>query len=139
MRGCTMLFRCQIKVRALPSCLFTKRLEQAVFLWPPDVDPGETLALSSEQLSMLIDGIDWRHEPTFGLALRLFGSRLHGGRLPGTPAFSKSDVRRIQPARSPHNADFAGLSDVREIALAEIQICPDDGGRVAVGRIEQID
>jgi transposase len=41
-------------------CLFTKRLEQGVFLWPPDVDPGETLALSSEQLSMLIDGIDRR-------------------------------------------------------------------------------
>jgi transposase len=41
-------------------CLFTKRLEQGVFLWPPDVDPGETLALSSEQLSMLIDGVDWR-------------------------------------------------------------------------------
>lgn len=40
--------------------LFTKRLEQGVFLWPPDVDPGETLALSSEQLSMLIDGVDWR-------------------------------------------------------------------------------
>jgi transposase len=41
-------------------CLFSKRLEQGAFLWPPDVDPGETLALSSEQLSMLIDGIDWR-------------------------------------------------------------------------------
>jgi transposase len=41
-------------------CLFTKRLEQGVFLWPPDLDPGETLALSSEQLSMLIDGVDWR-------------------------------------------------------------------------------
>jgi transposase len=41
-------------------CLFTKRLEQGVFLWPLDVDPGETLALSSEQLSMLIDGVDWR-------------------------------------------------------------------------------
>src|SRR5260370_42461118 len=41
-------------------CLLTKRLEQGVFLWPPDVDPGETVALSSEQLSMLIDGVDWR-------------------------------------------------------------------------------
>ena len=30
-------------------CLFTKRLEQSVFLWPPDVDPGETLALSSDR------------------------------------------------------------------------------------------
>ena len=41
-------------------CLFTKRLEQGVFLWPLDVDRGETLTLSSEQLSMLIDGVDWR-------------------------------------------------------------------------------
>jgi len=41
-------------------CLFTKRLEQGVFLWPLDVDPGEILAVSSEQLSKLIDGVDWR-------------------------------------------------------------------------------
>jgi transposase len=41
-------------------CLFTKRLEQGVFLWPSNVEPGATLALSSEQLSMLIEGIDWR-------------------------------------------------------------------------------
>ena len=41
-------------------CLFTKRLEQGVFLWPSNVEPGGTLALSSEQLSMLIEGIDWR-------------------------------------------------------------------------------
>jgi transposase len=40
-------------------CLFTKRLEQGVFLWPPNVGPGETLALTSTQLSMLIDGVDW--------------------------------------------------------------------------------
>lgn len=41
-------------------CLFTKRLEQGVFLWPPNVEPCETLALTSPQLSMLIDGVDWR-------------------------------------------------------------------------------
>jgi len=41
-------------------CLFTKRLEQGVFLWPSNVEPGGTLALNSEQLSMLIEGIDWR-------------------------------------------------------------------------------
>ena len=51
----------------------------------------------------------------------------------------KSDIRRIQRARSSHNADFAGLSDFREIALAETQICPDNSGWVAVGRIERID
>ena len=41
-------------------CLFTKRLEHGVFLWPPSVDAGETLSLSSAQLSLLIDGVDWR-------------------------------------------------------------------------------
>jgi transposase len=41
-------------------CLFTKRLEQGVFLWPSNAEPGETLALSSAQLSMLIEGVDWR-------------------------------------------------------------------------------
>ncbi|HEY1631854.1 MAG TPA: IS66 family insertion sequence element accessory protein TnpB [Rhizomicrobium sp.] len=41
-------------------CLFTKRLEQGVFLWPPEVEPGRTLPLSSAQLANLIDGVDWR-------------------------------------------------------------------------------
>jgi len=41
-------------------CLYTKRLEQGVFLWPSNVEPGGTLALNSAQLSMLIDGVDWR-------------------------------------------------------------------------------
>jgi transposase len=41
-------------------CLFTKRLEHGVFLWPPSVEPGETLSLTSAQLSSLIDGVDWR-------------------------------------------------------------------------------
>ena len=41
-------------------CLFTKRLEHGVFLWPPSVDAGETLSLSSAQLSLLIDGVDRR-------------------------------------------------------------------------------
>jgi transposase len=41
-------------------CLFTKRLEHGVFLWPPSVEPGETLSLTSTQLSLLIDGVDWR-------------------------------------------------------------------------------
>jgi transposase len=47
-------------LRSAPEALFTKRLEQGVFLWPSNVEPGETLALSSAQLSMLIDGVDWR-------------------------------------------------------------------------------
>ena len=41
-------------------CLFTKRLEHGVFLWRPSIDAGETLSLSSAQLSLLIDGVDWR-------------------------------------------------------------------------------
>ena len=39
-------------------CLFTKRLEHGVFLWPPSVEPGATLSLTSAQLSSLIDGVD---------------------------------------------------------------------------------
>ena len=41
-------------------CLFTKRLEHGIFLWPSDIEPGQTLALTSDQLSALLDGIDWR-------------------------------------------------------------------------------
>jgi len=41
-------------------CLFTKRLEHGVFLWPPSVAPGETLSLTSTQLSSLLNGVDWR-------------------------------------------------------------------------------
>ncbi|MBR0713098.1 IS66 family insertion sequence element accessory protein TnpB [Bradyrhizobium liaoningense] len=41
-------------------CLFTKRLEHGVFLWPPSVKLDETLSLTSAQLSSLIEGVDWR-------------------------------------------------------------------------------
>ena len=41
-------------------CLFTKRLEQGVFLWPAQAEPGRTVSLTSAQLANLIDGIDWR-------------------------------------------------------------------------------
>jgi transposase len=41
-------------------CLFTKRLEQGVFLWPPEVERGRTLPLTGAQLAALIDGVDWR-------------------------------------------------------------------------------
>lgn len=40
-------------------CLFTKRLEQGRFQWPV-TEVGGSVALSSAQLSMLIEGIDWR-------------------------------------------------------------------------------
>lgn len=41
-------------------CLFTKRLEQGVFLWPPSIKADETLSLTSAQFSLLIEGVDWR-------------------------------------------------------------------------------
>jgi len=41
-------------------CLFTKRLEHGVFLWPPSIAPGETLSLTSAQLTLLLEGVDWR-------------------------------------------------------------------------------
>jgi transposase len=39
-------------------CLFAKRLERGRFIWPK-VDRG-TVQLSRAQLSMLLEGIDWR-------------------------------------------------------------------------------
>ncbi len=41
-------------------CLFTKRLEQGTFSWPSATEANRTLMLTAAQLSMLIDGIDWR-------------------------------------------------------------------------------
>jgi transposase len=39
-------------------CLFAKRLEQGRFVWPQAA--GGTVWLSRAQLSMLLEGIDWR-------------------------------------------------------------------------------
>ena len=39
-------------------CLFAKRLEKGRFVWP-QADSG-AVALSPAQLSMLLEGIDWR-------------------------------------------------------------------------------
>ncbi len=39
-------------------CLFAKRLERGRFVWPK-TDSG-TVALTRAQLSMLLEGIDWR-------------------------------------------------------------------------------
>jgi transposase len=41
-------------------CLFSKRLENGRFQWPTTCEAGSTVVLSSAQLSMLIEGIDWR-------------------------------------------------------------------------------
>lgn len=39
-------------------CLFAKRLEKGRFVWP-QADAG-AVSLSPAQLSMLLEGIDWR-------------------------------------------------------------------------------
>ena len=39
-------------------CLFSKRLEKGRFVWP-QADSG-TVSLTRAQLSMLLEGIDWR-------------------------------------------------------------------------------
>lgn len=39
-------------------CLFTKRLESGRFVWPQAT--SGTVQLSAAQLSMLLEGIDWR-------------------------------------------------------------------------------
>ena len=41
-------------------CLFTKRLEQSRFFWPVTDEATGSVMLTSAQLSMLIEGIDWR-------------------------------------------------------------------------------
>lgn len=40
-------------------CLFAKRLERGRFVWPRSEDG--VAALTPAQLSMLLEGIDWRH------------------------------------------------------------------------------
>ncbi len=40
-------------------CLFAKRLERGRFVWPK-AESG-TVSLTRAQLSMLLEGIDWRH------------------------------------------------------------------------------
>jgi transposase len=39
-------------------CLFAKRLETGRFVWPQA--KGGTVSLTPAQLSMLLEGIDWR-------------------------------------------------------------------------------
>jgi len=40
------------------SCLFAKRLERGRFVWPQANDGA--VGLTRAQLSMLLEGIDWR-------------------------------------------------------------------------------
>jgi transposase len=39
-------------------CLFAKRLERGRFAWPPVID--ERVQMTSSQLALLIEGMDWR-------------------------------------------------------------------------------
>jgi len=41
-------------------CLFTKRLNRSRFIWPHLHEQGKSIKLTAAQLTMLIDGIDWR-------------------------------------------------------------------------------
>src|SRR6185369_12532023 len=47
--------------------------------------------------------------------------------------------RSLAGAFASRLSDFASLNNLREIALAEVQICPDNRGLVTVARIEQTD
>ena len=40
------------------ACLFSKRLEHGRFIWPSPAT--KKVSLSSAQLAMLLEGIDWR-------------------------------------------------------------------------------
>ena len=45
-------------VRPQGACLFSKRLEKGRFVWPSPAD-GK-ISVTSAQLAMLLEGIDWR-------------------------------------------------------------------------------
>jgi transposase len=49
---------CERHWRTQGACLFSKRLERGRFVWPAAKD-GK-IRLSPSQLSMLLEGIDWR-------------------------------------------------------------------------------
>ena len=59
-------------------CLFYKQLRGGKFVWPK-AESG-TVSLSAAQLSMLLEGIDWRH--------------------PKRAALAPQDLDRTQPSRS---------------------------------------
>jgi transposase len=76
--------------------LFTKRLEHGVFLWPPSVEPGETLSLTSAQLSSLINGVDWRAPEQHQICARL--------RIFHEP-YNRDDLITAERAHQFHSAD----------------------------------
>ena len=42
-------------------CLFAKRLERGRFVWPTTRTPGGTVVLTPAELSLLLEGLEWRH------------------------------------------------------------------------------
>ena len=41
-------------------CLLTKRLEEGRFAWPVADEHGRTVTMTAAQLSMLLEGLEWR-------------------------------------------------------------------------------
>ncbi len=41
-------------------CLFSKRMEHGSFPWPAAGEAGDSIRLSPTQLSLLLEGVDWR-------------------------------------------------------------------------------
>ena len=87
-------------------CLFTKRLEHGVFLWPSNIDPGGTLMLNSAQLSMLIDGVDWR-APERQWRPAVAGRSLRPIDSPACGSVRKRARRRKLPAHGHRSCHFA--------------------------------
>jgi transposase len=45
------------------TCLFAERLDQGAFTWPntqPSTDGTASITLTTAQMSMLLEGLDWR-------------------------------------------------------------------------------
>ena len=42
-------------------CLFAKRLERGRFVWPTTRTPGATVVLTPAEVSLRLEGLDWRH------------------------------------------------------------------------------
>jgi len=58
-------------------CLFAKRPERCKFLWPQAKDGS--VALTAAQLSMLLEGINWRADANLGAGI---GVLRHGAKAP---------------------------------------------------------
>jgi hypothetical protein len=86
-------------------CLFTKRLEHGVFLWPSNVEPGGTLMLTSAQLSMLIDGVDWRSLGGGSLIQRRFRQQAESSR--DEPVATQKDYRKRNRVNKSWVADWS--------------------------------